>query len=247
MSDPTDEMSRARTALLLHDAENAAALAHRLALLNIKTQHLIAAHRSHYDPNQPRVPAGHPDGGQWTKSDVEAGIRLAAGEGRGGKGGWLRAIVDLAMAVIEAYRSEKGLRDLFRNKIGTVSYTRFKGQDIFGSNSTSPLYTQGDRKEAGSMRGVLIKKYPGVMAQDNTGQMPNDALFHAETTVLLRASRENSGTLAGQTLEVFTDEAMCPSCEILLPYVGLELGNPTVTYIDRAGRVLTMKDGAWLK
>jgi hypothetical protein len=28
------------------------------------------ARRGHYDPNQPRVPAGHPDGGQWTRTGV---------------------------------------------------------------------------------------------------------------------------------------------------------------------------------
>ena len=27
-----------------------------------------AGHRDGYDPNQPRVSAGHPDGGQWTRS-----------------------------------------------------------------------------------------------------------------------------------------------------------------------------------
>jgi hypothetical protein len=102
MSDPADEMSRARTARLLQDAQNAAALPHRLALLDIETKHLIAAHQSHYNPNQPRVPGGHPDGGQWTSGGAGAGTRIAAGEGRGGKGGWFRAIVDLAMAIIEA-------------------------------------------------------------------------------------------------------------------------------------------------
>ncbi len=30
-----------------------------------------ALHPSHYDPNQPRVPAGHPDGGQWTSDGPE--------------------------------------------------------------------------------------------------------------------------------------------------------------------------------
>ena len=30
--------------------------------------------RGGYDPNQPRVPAGHSDGGQWTDDDRRAGI-----------------------------------------------------------------------------------------------------------------------------------------------------------------------------
>ena len=32
-----------------------------------------ALHPSHYDPNQPRVPAGNPDGGQWTDSGGSGG------------------------------------------------------------------------------------------------------------------------------------------------------------------------------
>lgn len=30
----------------------------------------------HYDPNQPRVPAGHPDGGQWTRIGGQVGARV---------------------------------------------------------------------------------------------------------------------------------------------------------------------------
>src|SRR5687768_10670232 len=39
-------------------------------------------HRQGYDPNQPRVPAGHSDGGQWTSN------------GRSGTGRSLQAFVD---------------------------------------------------------------------------------------------------------------------------------------------------------
>jgi hypothetical protein len=95
------------------------------------------------------------------------------------------------------------------------------------------------------MRRVLIQKYPDVMKTDNIGQKPNDALFHAEATVLLRAARENGGTLAGQTLEVFADGAMCDSCKKVLPKLGFELGNPTVTFVDDAGQRLTMRNGKW--
>jgi hypothetical protein len=78
------------------------------------------------------------------------------------------------------------------------------------------------------------------------GQKPTDAFFHAETTVLLRAARENGGTLAGRTLEVVVDGRLCPSCEIVLPKVALELGNPTITFTDRIGRRLTVRDGILL-
>jgi hypothetical protein len=75
------------------------------------------------------------------------------------------------------------------------------------------------------MRTTLVEKYPDVMRTDNIGGRPNDALFHAEATVLLKAARANGGTLADQTLEVFSDRPMCPSCATVLPYLGRELGN----------------------
>jgi hypothetical protein len=33
----------------------------------------------------------------------------------------------------------------------------------------------------------------------------------------------------------------------LLPYIGLELGNPTVTFVDPDGSSRTMRDGSWMK
>jgi hypothetical protein len=71
--------SQARTERLLLDAESAAQLRHKLALMNIAAQH-IAGHRSHFNPNQPRVPAGNPDGGQWTSSGGGIEARLAAAD-----------------------------------------------------------------------------------------------------------------------------------------------------------------------
>jgi hypothetical protein len=67
--EPFDQLAHARTERLLRDAHNAAALSHRLALLDIEARHRLDLHRSHFNPNQPRVPAGHPDGGQWTSED----------------------------------------------------------------------------------------------------------------------------------------------------------------------------------
>jgi hypothetical protein len=91
----------------------------------------------------------------------------------------------------------------------------------------------------------MLEKYPKVLATRNIGSKPNNALYHAETTVLLRAARENGGTLSGNNLVVIVDRRLCSSCEVLLPYVGRELGNPTVTFVDKIGRSRTMKDGRW--
>jgi hypothetical protein len=96
------------------------------------------------------------------------------------------------------------------------------------------------------LRAELAKKYPELFDRSNLGQMPNAALFHGETTALLRAAKKRGGTLAGQTLTVFTDRPLCNNCEPVLPYVGLELGNPTVTFVDPNGSIMTMRDGAWI-
>src|SRR5215467_11776523 len=55
---------------LLPGASDPAALLHRLRLINIEANHRLAWYRSHFNPDQPRVPAGHPDGGQWTRADA---------------------------------------------------------------------------------------------------------------------------------------------------------------------------------
>jgi hypothetical protein len=67
-SDAPDSLSHGRLERLLRGAQDAAMLRHRLALLDIEAQHRLAWHRSHFDPNQPRVPAGHSEGGQWTRT-----------------------------------------------------------------------------------------------------------------------------------------------------------------------------------
>jgi hypothetical protein len=176
-------------------------------------------HEQKYAPNQPRVPAGNPDGGEWT-SGGGAATRLAASDKPSLGPGTMAAIAaQLAKRVIQAYRSENGLWDLFGHKDGTVAVTTINGSDIFGSNSNSPTYTNADRAEAEGLRNNLIENYPDILDADNVGRRPNDALFHAETNVLLRAARENGGTLAGRTLDVFVDNPMCPSCRRVLPYV----------------------------
>ena len=92
---------------------------------------------------------------------------------------------------------------------------------------------------------VLASKYPEDMSRGNLGQMPNDALYHAEANVLLRAARANRGSLAGQTFEVNVDRPMCDSCRTVLPRLGLELGNPRVTFVSSNGTRMTMQNGQW--
>ena len=154
--------------------------------------------------------------------------------------------IEAALAAFEAYRSANRLRDLFGRNIGTLAYTELNGKGIYGVNSTVGTYEASDRAAADKMRDVLIKDFPDYFDKDNIGRAPNNAVYHAETTALLRAARENGGTLKGQELDVHVDSKMCPNCEFILPYVGLELDNPTVTFVGPRGARKTMRDGRWL-
>jgi hypothetical protein len=241
--DNGDESASSRRRLLA--AHGAAALAHRLALIDIEGRQRLGWYRSHFDPDQPRVSAGHPDGGQWTRvASSGAGVQLAANEKPPFGANIISSIMaEAARRAIERYRNTNNLWDLFKRKDGTVSLTTIDGKNIFGSNSNSPTYSSADRAAASRMRDLLMEKYPETFATDNSGQMPANAVFHAETTVLLRAAREHGGSLAGRILEVFVDSKLCNNCKEVLPKVGLELGNPTVILIDNTGAKFVIRDG----
>lgn len=70
-ADLSDEISHARIQRLLSGSQ--AALRHALAFRHMGALHSIALRHSHFNPNQPRVPAGNPDGGQWTTADGGGG------------------------------------------------------------------------------------------------------------------------------------------------------------------------------
>jgi hypothetical protein len=214
-----DTLSRGRTERLLQGGDDAAAFLHKLRLIDIEARHRLDHYRSHYDPNQPRVPAGNPDGGQWTAAGaVGSGTRLAAADKpRPGRGAIIAMALKLALRAIEDYRWREKLWDLFHQKEGAVAVTTIDGEDIFGINSDSSAYTSKDDIEARKLRDILVKKYPTKFSSENLGKMPNNALFHAETTVLLKAAKRNGGTLAGRTLTVYGDSktatiatACCP-------------------------------------
>ncbi len=63
-TDLSDEIAQARSQRMLSDAR--AALRFALALRDSRALQRDALHRSHFNSNQPRVPMGNPDGGQWT-------------------------------------------------------------------------------------------------------------------------------------------------------------------------------------
>ncbi len=96
------------------------------------------------------------------------------------------------------------------------------------------------------MRTILVEKRPDVMNTRNLGQIPNDALFHAEANVLMRAARKLGGSLAGRELEVHVDRPMCGSCKRVLPLLASEIGNPTVRFMDNRGTTLILRNGIWV-
>ncbi len=129
--------------------------------------------------------------------------------------------------------------------MGTVATTEVDGQQFMGVNSRGPGYTQGDFEAAQQTRDRLIETYPDVMASQNPGQIPNDALFHAEATAILRAARANGGSLAGRTFDLHVDNTMCDSCDAVLPLLTRELGIPTIQLIGPGGRTRTIRNGYW--
>ena len=224
--------------------------------LELALQKLGATCRK-YNPDQPRALAGSPQGGQWASEGAASSdeprrddqrVRLAASEKLPlGPLARIKLALEATYKLIEAFRSENGLRDLLGDKKGAVTYAEIDGKQFFGTNRKSGLFDSTDRRDTDILRDRLLTKYPEKFNEDNIGQMPANALYHAETNILVRIARENGGTLAGQRLVVVGDRQLCNNCETVLPLVGLELGNPTVTFFDPRGRVGTIRDGIFQK
>jgi hypothetical protein len=157
-----------------------------------------------------------------------------------------------APAWIHVYRVANNMPDLFGQPSwaldkGTVAVAKIDGTVVFGVNSGAPGYSSVDRVNAEAWRATLVDRYPSVMDTSNIGRRPNDSVYHAEATAVIRAAQERGGTLAGLSFEVHTDRVLCSSCEAVLPKLGLELGNPTVTFFEiPTGKIWIMRDGSWI-
>jgi len=153
--------------------------------------------RGGYDPNQPRVPEGHRDGGQWTDDErwtsgrwlrerwarLRGGLQLAAAE-RPPRS--LRELpLYLARKAIEAIHRELSSRDLFGHHNPddvTVAVATTDGEAITGTSSRHGDWHPVDHFEARALRATIMRKYPRL-ARQNSGQIPLDAFFHAETNL----------------------------------------------------------------
>lgn len=180
--------------------------------------------------------------------DKPSRVRLASsGAGPLGPRSRLLLALEAARSAFDAYRTANKLRDLFGQNVGTLAYTEINGKGVYGVSSTMSTYETSDRVAANKMRDDLIRDFPDKFDKENIGQYQNDAIYHAEATALLRAARENGGSLSKQELEVYVDATMCTSCRRALPYLGLELDNPTVTFVGPRGERITMRDGRWIR
>lgn len=73
-----------------------------------------------------------------------------------------------------------------RKSDGTVARAVMDGRIVYGVNSDSPDYTPFDFASAVALRQQLLLYDSDVMSVNNIGQKPNDALFHAESTSIMR-------------------------------------------------------------
>lgn len=155
-------------------------------------------------------------------------------------------------AWIDAYRGINNAPDLFGRAVwpedrGTVAVGKIDGDLYVGVNSTAPGYNGVDRSTALRFREMLISKYPLDMGAMNPGGIPNDGLFHAETTILLRAASDRGWSLDNRSIEIMVDRGVCYSCGQVLPKLGMEIGNPYVTFVERdTGFRSEMWNGRWL-
>jgi len=95
------------------------------------------------------------------------------------------------------------------------------------------------------MRDLLLRDRPDIMNTRNIGGFPNDAVYHAEATSLMRWARALGGSLRGQKIEVVGDREICPRCITILPALAQELGDPEVTIGDPFGFRDSFKNGIW--
>lgn len=150
-------------------------------------------------------------------------------------------------AWINAYRVINNAPDLFGNPTwpyedDTVAVANIDGRITVGVNSGAPTYTSVDDAAARQMRGDLINAYPLFMNEDSLGGKPNDSLFHAEATILLRAAHENGGALRDKIIIIYVDRPVCAGCTTVLPLLARELGSPKVMIIDNVGEKFIIAD-----
>ena len=154
-----------------------------------------------------------------------------------------RFFMPQAPYAVDAYRNNWDVP--YRKETIAVGTIDNDDRTIIGVNSSAPGFTREDRSAANAMRENLLISDPDVMRSDNTGYKPNDAIYHAEATALMRAARMIGGSLYGRDLDIYVDRDMCRNCDKVLPLISRELGYPTVRSTDIYGKRVTLRNGSW--
>jgi hypothetical protein len=128
-----------------------------------------------FNPDQPRVPRGNPDGGEWTDGN-DGRVRVTASD-TPRLGSKLAIAVELARQAIKFFRDQNLLNNLFGQKEGTVTYTKLDDLAVFGVNSDSP--ESQNNCAARSSRSILMRWPPKTRAGCRTTRsfMPKRPCF----------------------------------------------------------------------
>jgi hypothetical protein len=61
----------------------------------------------------------------------------------------------------------------------------------------------------------------------------------------IRRALANGGSLEGRVIEIHVDSKMCEyGCPEMLPLLGRQFGNPTVTFVDKFGNRRLLRGGS---
>jgi hypothetical protein len=133
-----------------------------------------------------------------------------------------------AESLIDAYRQQQGLdllgEPVWSRDANTVAVCTVDNVPYVGINSQALTYTNADRSAAEQLRDVIVS---------------------CRSHVPVESCKSKWWELEGRVIEMSVDRVMCPSCRTVLPSIGLELGNPTVRFVDPGGSVRIMRDGTW--
>jgi hypothetical protein len=184
---------------------------------------LRRACKANFNPDQPRVPRGEDGAGQWT---LVAGGASRGGRGRYGgnfPGATNGQLIRLDLEISRTENALQQIRQYDPNWKPTVESV------ITPDSIEGAIRNAQARAEQADARLSDLRSGIG----GNFGPP-------------LEAAQDNGGTLEGRTIEIHTDREMCPtSCFIVLPKLGLELGNPRVTFVGPNGSSRTMQNGKW--
>jgi hypothetical protein len=146
-----NDLSAARVQSLMQGASDAALLPHKLRMLDIEAAHRLALHHSYFNPDQPRMPAGHPDGGQWTRDATGRSDQEIASDAVP-ESTWTRARVMRRRAQVVRVREIAETFEAPRQSQGRLRASQWPGPErmtqsrAFGSSTRNGALSQASMK-----------------------------------------------------------------------------------------------------